>query len=350
MPPPIVSVCLPTYNYASFLTCAVESVLSQTFREFELIVYDDASSDNTVEVMRQYLEDERVTFVRHEINQGLFANFNQSIEQARGRYIKYLCADDWLDQHFLEDTVPLLEADAGLVMATTANWLVDIDGELIGEQRGPFGSGIHVPAADVAVALAQWGNVIGMPTNTLIRRDALVAVDGFDVTYAPASDVHLWLKLLAHGDMGWVPQKRCFVRIHSAHSHSYGTDPTESMFLIWGDASELPGTPVSAALARYALYREALRVELYVAAHLLKLRAGAARQLFAFTRKHVHLGRATLMFIASLPRTALDQARRLSALRSGRLVVYTPRPRRGEKLKVARAEAAARCPDGENVD
>ncbi|MBK5229645.1 MAG: glycosyltransferase family 2 protein [Thermoleophilia bacterium] len=350
MTPPTVSVCLPTFNYASFLPRAIESVLNQTFDDLELIVCDDASSDNTVEVMQQYLNDERVTFVAHEQNRGQAANFNQCIEHAQGRYVKYLCADDWLDERFLAETVPLLEGSDDLVMATTANWLVDIDGQLIGEQHGPFGDGPRVAAAEVAAALAEWGNVVGMPTNTLIRRDALVAVNGFDADYAPAIDIHLWLKLLTHGDMGWVPRQRCFIRIHFAHSHSYGSDPTESIFLVWRDASELPGTPVSPQLARHAFYREALRVELYVAAHLLRLRVGRARKLLAFTARHVSMVRATLSFIASLPRTALDQARRLRALRSRHMIVYGPRPHRGKKLAAARAELAAEQSSVESVE
>lgn len=341
MPSPAVSVCLPTYNYGAFLAGAVQSVLDQTYTDFELLVYDDASTDDSVEVMRRFEDDERVSFVRHEKNQGLFANFNLSIEQARGRYVKYLCADDWLDRRFLAETVPLLDAHADLVMAATANWLVDVNGELIGEQRAPFGDGPHVGARTVVEELARWGNVVGMPTNTLIRRDALTAVGGFDAGYAPASDVHLWLKLLARGDMGWVPRPRCFVRIHSRHTHDYGPDPTESIFTIWRDAASLPGTQVSEKLARNAMRREAQHSLLYVAAHLLKLRFKAARKLLAFAGKHVNLMGATLRFLVALPVQARDQAERIFALRTGRMVVYTPRPRAGEPLQRARSALAA---------
>jgi glycosyltransferase involved in cell wall biosynthesis len=337
MSSPVVSVCLPTYNYARFLPRAVESVLGQTFGDLELLVYDDASSDETVEVMQPYLADERVTFVRHEQNQGLFANFNQVIEHARGRYVKYLCADDWLDERYLEFTVPLLEKDDGLVMATTAHWLVDVDGQLIGDQRGPWGEGPRVPAATVAAVLAEWGNVVGMPTNTLIRRDALSQVNGFDGQYAPASDIHLWLKLMALGDMGWLPEQLCSLRLHSEHSHAYGPDPTESVFLIWEDAADLKGSPVSPQLVRRALYREAQHCEMYVARHLLRLRFAAACRLLAFMREHVNLARATAQFIATLPRTLIDQSRRLHALRSERLLIYSPRPHGGPKLADARA-------------
>lgn len=343
MTPPTVSVCLPTYNYASFLPRAVESVLNQTYGDLELIVYDDASSDNTVEVMQPYLDDERVTFVAHRQNQGLFANFNQSIERAQGRYIKYLCADDWLDEQFLEKTVPLLEANEGLVMATVAHWLVDFDGDLIGDQRGPWGAGPRIAASEVAAALARWGNVVGMPTNTLIRRQALVDVGGFNAKYAPASDTHLWLKLLAHGDMGWVPEQLCSLRIHAAHSHSYGPNPTEAVFLIWEDVNDLDGAPVTPSLAQSALKYEGVHCALYVAANLLNLRISDARSILSFMRRHVSLWGTAGRFTGSLPRLACDQARRLYASRSGRIIIYDPRPHAGPKLGAARAEVAARA-------
>lgn len=226
-PDPVVSVCLPTYNYAQFLPQAVESVLAQSFTDFELLVYDDASTDDTVAVMRPYLDDPRVKFVVQEQNQGLFANFNQSAAGARGQYIKYLCADDFLEPDYLTKMVPLLD-DPAVEIATCANWLIDGDDFLTGEQVAPFGPGGRVDAADAARALAEWHNVVGMPTNTLVRRETLMAVGGFDSRYAPAADIQLWLKLLAHGDLAWSPERLCFIRIHSTHSHSYGPDPTES--------------------------------------------------------------------------------------------------------------------------
>lgn len=333
MSTPTVSVCLPTYNYARFLPRAVESVLAQSYRDFELLVFDDASTDDTVAVMQPYLDDPRVTFVVQEQNQGLFANFNQSAQRAQGKYVKYLCADDWLHEEFLADTVALLANDPSLSLATTANWLVDIDDRVTGEQVGPFGVGPRVAAADAAKALADWGNVIGMPTNTLIRRQALVDVGYYDAEYAPASDVHLWLKLLSRGDLGWTPERRCFIRIHNAHSHTYGPDPTESIFLIWGDAADLDNSPVSQQLAVSAIRQESTRVQLYMAAHLLRGDLATVRRLSALMRNHISRGSAVFAFLKVLPRFTIDQVRRLTAIKRGRMVRYLPRPRGGEKLQ-----------------
>lgn len=158
---PAVSICLPTYNYAQFLPRAVQSVLGQSFTDLELLVYDDASSDDTVAVMQPYLADERVRLVVQPENQGLFSNFNQSALCARGELIKFLCADDFLDQNFLEQMVPLM-TDPSIEIATCANWLVDGVDQLTGAQVAPFGPAGRVPAVEAARQLAEWHNVVGM--------------------------------------------------------------------------------------------------------------------------------------------------------------------------------------------
>lgn len=332
MPSPAVSICIPTYNYATLLPRAVESCLEQTFEDFELLVYDDASTDNTVEVMQQYLSDPRVTLVVQDENQGLFGNFNQSAAKARGRYVKYLCADDWLDPRFLELSVPLLDARPEVQLLTTAHWHVNYEGEITSEQIGPFGSGPIDSATHAAEQLALWGNVVGMPTNTLIRRDALERVGYFDARYAPGADVHLWLKLLAEGDMAWIPEKLCYWRIHRKHTHDYGPDPSESMFLIWADAPDLPNSPVSPKVAQTGIDREALHVALHAGAHVLRGDFGRARRLLKMATRHIGLLRTIGLVSVSLPRLAIDQTRRLLAIRRGRLIVYDPRPHAGPPL------------------
>ena len=126
-----------------------------------------------------------------------------------------------------------------------------------------------------------------MPTNTLIRRDAVEAVGGFDPRFAPASDIHLWLKLLARGDLGWMPDPLCFLRVHATKGHDYGPDPTESTFLGWEDAASWPRTPVDRARARTALYAEAERSLLYVAAHLAAAPPARALEILRLTGRHV---------------------------------------------------------------
>ena len=77
---PTVSVLIPTYNYARYLDEAVSSVLHQTFQDFELIIVDDQSTDNTDDIIKKYLHDPRITYYKNQTNLGLVGNFNKSLK------------------------------------------------------------------------------------------------------------------------------------------------------------------------------------------------------------------------------------------------------------------------------
>jgi glycosyltransferase involved in cell wall biosynthesis len=296
-------------------------VLAQTFDDFELIVCDNASEDSTPEVVGSY-DDPRLRAYRNERNLGLFPNFARCLELARGELVKFVCSDDWLDPRYLERTVPVMRDHPGVALLTTAGHVVDEDGEPFGIASAEFGDGPVIAAADAVDAQARWLNLIGMPTNTLIRRAAAEAVGGFDQRFAPASDVHLWLKLLAHGDLGWIPDPLCYLRVHAAKRHDYGADPTESTFLGWEDAASWPQTPVTGPILRTALYAEAERSLLYVAAHLLARRPRRALDILRLTGRHVSWWRVLPRFLLNVPHLVRSQLARLRALRSRRLVMY----------------------------
>ena len=151
---------------------------------------------------------------------------------------------------------------------------------------------------------------------------------GFDPGYAPAADLHLWLKLLARGDLGWLPDPRCYMRIHPSKSHDYGADPDESAFRIWEDLTA-PEGPITPELRDRALVAEGERYLLYVVAHAGGGRTGSARELLATAARHVPPSRLAARVAARAPALARGQAARLLALRTGRLVAYTPPPRIG---------------------
>lgn len=95
---PTVSVIIPTYNRAHLISRAIQSVLNQTYQDFEIIVVDDASKDNTEEVMKSF-DDERVIYLRHKNNRGAQAARNTGIKAAKGEWIAFLDSDDeWLPQ------------------------------------------------------------------------------------------------------------------------------------------------------------------------------------------------------------------------------------------------------------
>ncbi len=111
---PKISVLIPTFNYARFLPEAIESVLSQDFQDFELLIADDCSSDNTAEVVKPYCDrDSRVQLVVHSKNMGMVNNWNYCLERARGEQIKYVFGDDRLySPHALGRLSAMLDSDS----------------------------------------------------------------------------------------------------------------------------------------------------------------------------------------------------------------------------------------------
>ncbi len=115
---PLVSVGIPTYNRAAKLTRAVESVLTQTYRNLELVISDNASGDTTKAVCRAFCErDPRIRYLRSPINRGPTANFNKLFGELRGEHAMLLSDDDWLDQDYVASCLAELSRRPGHVLA-----------------------------------------------------------------------------------------------------------------------------------------------------------------------------------------------------------------------------------------
>ena len=127
-PTPTLTVGVPVYNGAKYLTAAVESVLAQSFDDFELIISDNASTDATEAISRGFAaSDRRVTYRRNVKNVGLSGNLNLLVPLARGRLFKWATADDVLRPGYLERCVAALDADPSVVLAYPKTDFVDAD-------------------------------------------------------------------------------------------------------------------------------------------------------------------------------------------------------------------------------
>ena len=130
---PRVTVVIPTYNRGDLLPRAVNSVLAQTYSDFELILVDDCSFDNTQDVIHDF-EDPRIRSIRHEVNRGAAATRNTGIAHARGEYIAYLDDDDECTSNRLADQVALL--DSGPDIGMVYGWIEEIN-DATGARRVP---------------------------------------------------------------------------------------------------------------------------------------------------------------------------------------------------------------------
>ncbi len=114
---PRVSVGLPVYNGENFIKDALDSILAQTFEDFELIISDNASTDGTQQICRQYTsKDQRIRYIRNDGNIGASKNFNQVFELSSGEYFKWIAHDDLCAPEFLERCVEVLDQDPSIVL------------------------------------------------------------------------------------------------------------------------------------------------------------------------------------------------------------------------------------------
>jgi ADP-heptose:LPS heptosyltransferase/glycosyltransferase involved in cell wall biosynthesis len=208
------SVLIPTYNYGRYLPEAIDSVLSQDFTDFEVLIGDDASTDDSADVIRRYAaRDSRIRIQLHSANLGLAANWNWCLQQARGKYIKYLFGDDCLaSRHALGRMVALLEARPGAVLAATARFVLDDSSAVVGlwdEWRKP--GWCDGPQAILRCLRANH-NLIGEPSAVLFRRSA--AGRGFDPGLSQIIDLEFWFHLLLQGGLVYSPEPDCAFRRH----------------------------------------------------------------------------------------------------------------------------------------
>lgn len=186
---PKVSVVIPTYNSAKYLPQALDSVLQQTYTDYEIIAIDDGSTDNTRAVIEPYLA--KIHYVYQE-NQGVAAARNRGIELAKGELIAFLDADDLFLPDKLQAQVAIFEAQPDLGMVVSGWQIVDERGKVISDVK----MWDRLPQLDLE-AWIHWKPVL--PSATMIRRHWLQQVDGFPDDTIPVEDVECFLNLIALG-------------------------------------------------------------------------------------------------------------------------------------------------------
>ena len=146
MDTPKISVLIPLYNAENFIAQAIESVLNQTFTDFELIIVDNCSTDRSITIARQYESDKRVKIFQNSENIGAVRNWNQCMLYASGEYLKFLFADDYFKENALEEFIKPFESDPSISLVIGPREYLSADGSLnrVPETFTGFKKGIEV--------------------------------------------------------------------------------------------------------------------------------------------------------------------------------------------------------------
>jgi glycosyltransferase involved in cell wall biosynthesis len=143
--PPLLTIGLGAYNNAHFLRGAIESILAQTFTDFELVISDNASTDDTAGIIREYaLKDNRIRSIRQPQNIGLIRNFNFLRRQASSEFFMWAACDDRFSQDFVETIIQGMKKDPLVILGFSPFQLVDEDGNALGEPKHNDFSGSNV--------------------------------------------------------------------------------------------------------------------------------------------------------------------------------------------------------------
>jgi glycosyltransferase involved in cell wall biosynthesis len=240
-PRPRVSVGMPVYNGESYLTEAIESILKQTFSDFELVITDNASTDSTETICRRFADiDNRIKYHRLEENIGACGNFNHVVSVARGQYFKWAAADDVCLPTLLEKLVTVLDADQGVIWCHAQSGKINQFGHVL-QLSDPAAEGLahtahaglprpmhdspqrHQRFRGVLLGTTWCADIYG-----LIRRDALLKTGLLESCYGSEKVLIGGLSLI--GRYREVPETLFYQRIHDAASGNLTTAGEQAVY------------------------------------------------------------------------------------------------------------------------
>jgi len=212
---PLVSICIPTYNRAWMVGRAIGSALGQTYRNIEVIVVDNASTDATDEVVAAF-SDKRLKYVKNDRNLGLFGNFNRCIELAQGEFIHILHSDDYIDPEFTQTSIRFFLNHPNVALTFTSAKI----------QSGTNETDISYSDKDeIFYAPEGFRRVLTerpfiICPSVMMKRSVYEECGNYSLEFPYSSDLNQWLKVTRGHDIGFIRNAWLFYR-QGEHSESY---------------------------------------------------------------------------------------------------------------------------------
>jgi GT2 family glycosyltransferase len=253
----LVSICIPTYNGAEFLDECLRCAVAQTHPNLEILIVDDSSSDDTLQIARAYASrDARIAVHRNEKNLGLVGNWNRCIELASGTWIKFLFQDDLLHPECVEKLLAEGQAQGALIVGCDRDFIFDngVPSDLrlaylrnrksINDFLAPNrGATAQRFAAMIATNVRY--NFLGEPTVALIHRRAFLNFGVFRQELAQICDLEFWARVAGQSGVAYVPEVLATFRAHASGTSALnrrgksfrasGLDPVVMTSLMLGD-------------------------------------------------------------------------------------------------------------------
>lgn len=246
---PLLTIMMPSYNYASFIRQAIESILEQSFQDFEFLIIDDGSTDGSPDIIREYMaKDKRIRALFYEKNGGMLERVNEGTSLAKGTYIHYLAADDFRYPHFLAKTMALLQHDPELGLVFT-QFHYGRDDDLIFETCG-FPTGVtpyvFTPETVVSAFLNQDFKIFTI--SAILKKELALKYGGFDPKLFYFSDWYLMNQIAFTNKIALIPEALSRFRIHDTNFSNVHRHHKKTKHQVYRYMLEKINAPESASL------------------------------------------------------------------------------------------------------
>ena len=240
---PLVSVIIPSYNHEKFLMERIDSVLNQTFQDFELIILDDLSPDNSQEIIESYRAHPKVSqIIYNEKNSGsTFFQWNKAVLSiAKGEFIWIAESDDVADPKFLETLVPMLQQNSEVVLAYSQSAKMDSEGKITGSwsewtqdlvEGNYFNDSFQMNGQEYIEKFLIHKNTIPNASAVLFRRKTYAEIGGAVVDMKTNGDWGLWFKMLMEGDINYSSKIMNNFRYHGTSVIALASQKSQNKFL-----------------------------------------------------------------------------------------------------------------------
>lgn len=207
---PKVSICIPSYNYGAFIGKTIQSVLDQTYQDFEVIVVDDCSTDNSEEVVKSF-KDPRIRFFRNEKNLGMVPNTNKALKLAKGEFIGILHPDDYYDPKMIETALKMFDENPEIGFTYSSHVVVDENDRIITKVKVCHRNKSFKSKEEFKkLALRN----IAPPSSVMVRGKCYEDVGMFDEEFPYPSDWNMWLRISLKYDSACLSDYLCYYRMH----------------------------------------------------------------------------------------------------------------------------------------
>jgi len=210
---PKVSICIPTFNSSKYIFECLNSVKEQTYKDFEVIVTDNDSSDDTLEIVDLF-KGLNLKVYKNDQNFGIGKNFNMACSKANGELIKLLPSDDIIYPKSLEQSINYFSQYKNISMVMTSKDLINNQSKIIYKNFSSLNTGFY-NGKDIAKKILYSGrNPLGEPGYSLIKKESYLKAGGFNENLSFTLDIDLWMRILEHEDIFYINKPLGGFRIH----------------------------------------------------------------------------------------------------------------------------------------